>query len=494
MTRRRIHGALWTLHKYAGLAAGLWLTVLAVTGVLLGHHEWRWLNQNTVPPEWTSPQIGRLVPATVMRHIAASEGVIVGASERGAWRSTDAGASWQPVRFTGLTGTPQVTGFAELGRREFKGLFFATDDGVWAATADGARASRVAMEGEHVTAISPDASDSALLVVVDRTDVFSLDPRSGRTARLAIGEEVVGAEVAMPLDRVVMDIHFGRGLLAGSGSIWLNDFAGIALTVLALTGTGYWWVTRRGRRRGFTLAAQRGTIRWLFRLHGPFVGLAAAVPILILAVTAIPLNHIYGFINVARDYEVRPGVLPPAYRAKSLSHEIDGIASWPDDPRRLTIATRFGLLESRNGGRSWAVDGRVPVAFGTRSANLFRVGDRVFAGYGDGDNFFRTAAMPGWRRVEGTRTAITSATFDGSRWLVKNSKAIHGEATPGVFVATPINFRSAVTGTPLFLFLADVHSGAVIHTEFKWVNDAVALAAILLALSGPVVWLRRRWI
>jgi hypothetical protein len=48
-------------------------------------------------------------------------------------------------------------------------------------------------------------------------------------------------------------------------------------------------------------------------------------------------------------------------------------------------------------------------------------------------------------------------------------------------------------GTTFFLFLADIHTGNIISTQWKWVNNLVALMAIFLAISGPIIWWRRKW-
>lgn len=490
---RRGHRILHAIHKYAGLTACLWLLVLGVTGVLLDHHEWRWLNQNSVPASWTSAQIGRLVPGTVMRHIVVEQGAIFGASERGAWLSRNGGGNWRPVRFDGIAGQPQVHGVVDLGGSGFAGAHLATDDGVWRLSAEGAAATRFAMAGERVTAISAGHDPGSLVAVLDKSRLVRVGLADGRTEAIAIASAVVGLSETVPLNRFVMELHFGRGLLPGQWSIWLNDLGGVALGVLALSGFGYWWIRRPGRRKGLSMKAQRGAIRWLFRAHGPVVGLIAALPILLLSLTAIPLNHIYGFIAWAKPHALSRSALPPAYKAVSLDHEIDGVAAWPGQAGRLSIATRFGVLESRDNGRSWRTDLSLPVPIGAPGANVFRVEDRVFAGFGGGDNFVRGRAG-GWSRLDGPTTAITSAslTQDGE-WWIKNSKAIYREKGQA-FAESGVDFKQAAVGTPLFLFLADVHAGVIFHEQFKWLNDLFAVLAVLLALSGPIIWLRRKWI
>ena len=41
--------------------------------------------------------------------------------------------------------------------------------------------------------------------------------------------------------------------------------------------------------------------------------------------------------------------------------------------------------------------------------------------------------------------------------------------------------------------MADVHTGNTFHSEFIWVNDLVALMAIILAITGPLAWWKRKW-
>lgn len=495
----RVHRFLRAVHKYAGLTACAWLLVLALTGIALDHHEWRWLNQNSVPAAWTSPQIGRLVPGTIMRHIAVAGGTVVGASERGTWRSADAGKTWTLVAFTARSGQPQVYGFAELDRHGFAGLYLATDDGLWATDAGGGSARRVALAGVRLTAISPGADAASLVAVRDSSALVRILPAAGQANAIALGSGagpgVTGLTKTLPFARSLMDIHFGHGMLPGRWAIRLNDLGGVGMAVLALTGVGYWWVTRRGRRKLLSMRAQRGTMRWLHRFHGPLVGLAAAVPILYLSLTAIPLDHIYGFLGWAEGRTVARSSLPPGFQAWSLDHEIEGVAAWPNDPAGLIIATRFGLLESHDGGRNWRPDASLPVPDGDAGGNVFRVEDQIFAGFGRGGNFVRGPGDAAWRKLTGPKTAITGASRDGGTWYVKNSKAIYRTgAAPDVLSDTRIAVRNAASGTPLFLMMADLHAGVLIHDQFKWLNDVFAVLAVLLALSGPLIWLKRKWI
>lgn len=482
------------IHKWAGLAAAAWLLVLGVTGIMLDHHDWRWINQGSVPTSWTSKRIGYLIPSTVMRHMAVAGDRIVGGSERGTWYSDD-GDRWAELDFEGITGQPQVTGIADLGGTGFSGTYLASDDGVWELAQDGTSATRAGLAGQHLTAISEGHQRGELVLVADKSRVVRFDLASGAVQDLAVQPKVAGLAQTVPFHRFVMDLHFGRALLPGNWSIWLNDLGGIALIVLSLTGVLYWFVTRRGRRKFMSMHSQRKSMQWLFRLHAPIIGLLGLVPILYLSLTAIPMNHIFGFLQWSEGKTLARSALPPGYQLASFDHEIDGIAAWPGQPGHLSIATRHGLLESRDNGRTWKVDLAIPIEDGAPGANVFRSGSNVFAGFGDGQNYVRESGAGEWRKLEGTTSAITTAAQGDNAVYVKNSKAIYRApdfASP--MVDTGMAFANAAPGAPLLIYIIDWHLGLVIHSEFAWANDLFAGLAFILALSGPVMWLRRKWI
>lgn len=482
-----------TIHKWAGIVAAAWLFVLGVTGVMLDHHEWRWLNQTSVPASWTSDRVGFLVPGTPIRHIATEDGRMVGASERGAW-FTDDGENWTEIDFTGIAGQPQTKGIASLGEGGFAETWLATDEGLWRLSADGTEARRAGLNGEHLTALSPGSHAGELVAVANKSDIWAFDLASGTARQLDIAANVTGLSETVPFHRFVMDLHFGRALLPGNWSIWLNDLGGVALAVLSLTGILYWLVTRPGRRKGITMKTQRGLMRWLFRSHAPLIGLAGLIPILYLSLSAFPMNHIYGFIDWAEGRELDRASLPAAYNAASLDHEIDGIAAVPRS-ERLLISTRYGVLETQDEGRNWHTDLSIPLEPGAPGANLFRVGDTVFAAFGSDNNFALAPGSEAWTQLQGTGFALTTGARDGDVLYLKNSRAVlAGTDIDSAFADSGIDYQAAAPGTPLFLYIVDIHVGLVLHDEFKWANDLFALLALVLALSGPVMWLKRKWI
>jgi uncharacterized iron-regulated membrane protein len=81
----------------------------------------------------------------------------------------------------------------------------------------------------------------------------------------------------------------------------------------------------------------------------------------------------------------------------------------------------------------------------------------------------------------------------GDGWLLKTSGGFHawrpGGAAARMEIASP-----DTGGIPLDRFLTDLHGGLMIHPEFAWFNDAVALLAVTLSITGVIAWWKRKWI
>jgi len=481
------------VHKIAGLTAAVWLFVVAVTGVLLDHHEWRWLSQTSVSNEIMSEQMQRLTPATVMRHIATDGQSVIGGSERGTWISRDRGKTWLAVDFVGVAGQPQLFDIAQLEGKGFEQTYLATDDGLWQLNASATMAGRIAWEDVSVTSLSEGSAPGTLLAVRDRSELIGYDPVDGKVSRYQLGNEYSGQFAPVELGRLVMDIHFGRALPGFWGPL-VNDIGGVAMAILSLTGLSYWWVTRSGRRKGMTVKTQRGASRWLFRFHAPVIGLIGAIPILYLSLTAIPLNHIYGFLSWAEGKNVPTRFAPPIYSKIHFEREIKDAVAWKDDPNRLLIATRLGILETRDRGASWSGEIVQALSPGSNSALLTRRGKWLFAGYGGNRNYALDMGREKWLQLDDMPSALTSATQSADGWLFKTSRGIFASnSVADKLEESGIAFRHAAPGTTLFLLIADIHTGLTIHKEFKWFSDLFAILAILLVVTGPVMWLRRKW-
>ena len=460
------------VHKWAGLVGGAWLFVLGATGIVLDHDEWRWARQITVPQSWISPNVGRLLPATRMRHVAVDESDPqrwLGGSERGLWRTDDGGGLWEPVPFDGLVGeTPQVQGFVRPSKPGLDGVWLGTDDGLWRSTEDGKRAERVGLAGQFITDLTAGSAPDELVGVVDHDRIFRINV--GRPEDVTWVElskvAVTGLPEHISLYRFFFDLHFGYGLFSRNISTLINDYGGLSFMILAVSGFLFWWFPKRWKRarRPTSPQKKKATFNWLYRAHAPIIGILALIPIGYLSLTAIPMVHVVGFGEWADDVLLPRSSLPPVYQFRSLRGEVDHIVAYPGDPGRLTIGTRLGVLNSEDGGASWYREEALPAA----SGNLFRVGAATFFSNNARKHYVRTLDDDAlWKPVEGIASAMTDGVQLGNQWVMKNSRGFNfGDLAQGFSVSDNV-LMPELPGATLYLFLVDIHVGLVFHRQFK---------------------------
>ncbi|NKB43878.1 MAG: hypothetical protein GKS03_06320 [Alphaproteobacteria bacterium] len=497
----RFYPVVRLVHRWAGLAALAWLSVLGITGWILDHHDWRWSHQWSVPSWVTSARIDRLVPGTVIRHIqvdANDEQLWIGASERGLWRTIDGGATWSDIPFAGESGHPQV--FRFVTATESPLIYLATDDGIWTLGPDDQAAQPFALDNHMISSLSEGSTATELVGAVHHGRLFRFDIAQPDDITWVDVDEVTvtGLPDTVALNRFVLDLHVGKGALTQPWSTLINDYGGIAMGILGATGFMFWWLPRKWRneKAGGQLKKRQQILRWLYRSHGPVIGIVAIVPILYLSITGVMVDHIFALIDYGKTVRLERESLPPIYQFESLEGEVRYVVAYPDEPDRLSVSTRFGVLTSDNSGRTWAVDQTLPTTGGTDAGlvNLLREGEYLFVGIGTRGNAYRKIGDTDWTFVEmpADHLAMTDATRSGDTWYLKNSRMISKGTLATGFEPSGVNYPP-IEGTTFFLFLADIHTGNIIHGEFIWVNDLVAILAIILALTGPIAWWKRKW-
>lgn len=482
----------WTLHKvhkWTGLAAALWLAVLGATGFLLDHRDWRWLWQDGPPARWLpdgviNKAVDRRVrlyqvdPGRPEHRLAGGPG--------GLWLSIDGGRNWSRPRFAGYAGQPRALALEPDPRLGWKRPWLGSDDGLWVSADGGAHFERGGLAGQAITALARGGGPDTLLGVVGRSRVFRLD--TGKPAALAWLALAPPAPDILPrqidLSRLVHDLHFGRGLFAAPASLLLSDAGALALVLLPLTGLAFWWLPRRWkrlRRRGTPVAgpAKGRVLRWLYRLHGPGIGLAGLLPILYLAATGVLIDHDASLLPWMRSVAVSRPWQPPVYDLGSWRGEIYGVAGYPGAPGRLALGTRSGLFVSDDGGRHWSREAATPGFVWT----LRRIGANLFIGGMGSPNLVSEDGGP-WRPARhtgGMPSDISALPGGGWAWI---------GARGGAALAWP----PASERVPWFYVIDGLHSGLLIHPQWKWVNDLFALAALALAVTGLLRWWRHKWL
>ncbi|MEZ5566089.1 MAG: PepSY-associated TM helix domain-containing protein [Gammaproteobacteria bacterium] len=283
--------------------------------------------------------------------------------------------------------------------------------------------------------------------------------------------------------------------LRGRLSIWISDFAGIAIVVLALTGLLQWWLPRRWRRHKQSLSTgnRRSVYRWLFRGHGPVIGLLAIIPIVFLSLTGIFFDHPRALMRMMNDVSLSSSVLPTAFRPKDLAGEIRALTIDPDGS--WSVMTRLGLLHSKDKGSTWSFDYQAPLLSHLKGGlvGMSQHDGVMFLGTHGGPNFHRRSGIEPWQAIPSLRMMIQDAQLIGDIWYMKGSGGFIRGTLDGRFTPLDTNLPD-VSGMPVYNFLVDLHTGLMFHENWIWINDIAALIAVVLTISGLVNWLYRRWI
>jgi hypothetical protein len=212
------------------------------------------------------------------------------------------------------------------------------------------------------------------------------------------------------------------------------------------------------------------------------------VPILYLSVTGILFNHILTFIEWGEAREVRREHLPPVWQYQSLKGEIDQVVTFAGDPDHMMISTRFGVLETQDGGASWSAQ----TDLGAERGQLFRSSDHVFYSTNSRQFFVKTDNESVWKTMAGLPSIVYDAEFTKNGLFVKNSRGFFKDSGQFTFEADALKHPDLEAAT-LYLFLIEIHTGNVFHPEFRWVSDALTVMGILMIVTGPILWWRRKW-
>jgi len=499
MDRRTTNQWFRLVHKWAGLSAALWLIVLGSTGFVLDHPEWRGPNQITVPERWGSPDLTRFIRVTFMRQILVDpedDALWLGGSERGLWSSDDGGDSWQAVEFDGLDYSPQVYALGMHPESGFERAVVGTDDGIWIMSPRGV-ATAWSLRGRSIRSISSGSVPGHLVGVADRSDIFTLATATGDIVWSGMKPIVPVISDAVTLNRYVLNTHFGHGLAEGRLGVLINDYSGIAMVILGISGFFFWYT--RGRWKASSArtspAKKRQVTAWLYRSHAPIIGTLAIIPILYVSITGIFGDHIRAIYEWTESVTVPSYLVPAGFSMRSLDDDIQDIVVNPANPEEWLIATRKGLYVSADRGESWRRDNTLPIqkADYGNSLNLFRVRDTLFVGAGLNASYHSHDGGDSWSAVEGPFTGISSGAYSDGAWHLKNSQGVFSGDVGAAMAQASVN-PPPLEGMPLFLFLADIHTGHAIAPWFPWVNDFFAILAIVLVVSGPVIWWRKKWI
>lgn len=495
------------LHKWAGLISAVWLCVLGATGFLLDHKEWRWMLFSTVP-ERVMPESVKNLSRTVIQLFQVNPDrpmQQVAAGSRGLWVTEDGAKSWQRTQVIGDESEHlQVLALEPDPERGWDRLWIGTDNGIWVSADGGKTLVKAGMEGQRITALTAGASNGELYGVVERSRLFRLrterpdEPtwlRLERPSKDALPHQI-------PLRRLIMDLHVGRGLFAEGASLLLNDLASLGLCALALSGVFYWgfpkyWRHRRRNGGQVRVETKRQTVIWLFRLHGPVIGLCAALPLLYLVITGIFFGHVKELREWLGRVQVPSAFHPPVYHLNVWDGWIEAVIGYPGQPEKLSIGTRVGLFTSEDGGRTWSAEqaGAERIAAARR---LRRFGESFYiGGWMGGGSYLRRQGRAGWLKLSDHHANMAgdiTRLGDGQiGWLHQGKTVVmtdrSGQTRGQIELTQPVE-----DGVPWYYVLRQLHDGLIFWQHWKWLNDLFAVLATTLIVTGLIRWWRVKWL
>ncbi|MDQ7041963.1 MAG: PepSY-associated TM helix domain-containing protein, partial [Sulfurimonas sp.] len=292
---------IYKLHKFSGISAGIILLILSISGFFLDHDKWSFLYTTTFSsvPSHILGADKRLYNAY---HVDEKkpEHIVVG-GYRGLFESFDGGANFSSVS------SLQVLAIVAYDEK----LYCATSDGVYLYDE---KFEALALQGEYITSLS--ISDGSIVAVEDKETIITLQrddlkPISRSIVKIKKSE----LQEDIKLSRFVRDLHYGRGLFDGDISLLINDYGAIILTFLALSGYLVWYLIKRKKHAKFT--------RSLIKTHANIFAIIATIPLIILAITGVFLDHPSLLGKFMKSVKISHSLLPPVY--DSLQSDIFSI-------------------------------------------------------------------------------------------------------------------------------------------------------------------------
>ena len=492
-----------------GLSAGLWLLVLGASGFVLDHRDWRWLWQSGVHERWLPETVikkSRAQGFRLYQRDAAFPGLFIIAGSTGMWWRDDSVNDWVATRFENNE-SPQVIAMVDDIPSAGKIKWLATDDGIWRLTDRAKQAGQWALQAHVVNSLTPGSAANELLGVVDRSRVFRFNTDTGKIIWLKLQPLQTSTQLpeSIDLNRLVRDLHFGRGFFPAPWSLLWNDLSAIALIVLPLGGLLYWSLPRywkRKRRQGRPVKKRRKqqTIRLLYRAHAPVAGLLSVIPILYLSISGIFLDHAEGLRAFMKSVNITRAWQTPVYQLRSWKGEIYNVAAYPGAPEKISIGTRLGLFSSEDNGRRWYREALMRSdKANAKSAFIWmmkRIGNDLYTGGMGAPNFVKHAGE-GWRRVKGVGHMPRDVTIDaeGRAWWLSR-EGLRTDSPNTGHIDSPASWPKQKNSrmVPWYFIFDALHSGLLIHSQWKWINDGVAMLSIFLLMTGLLRWWRVKWV
>lgn len=432
------------LHKISGISAGLILLILSISGFFLDHDKWSFLYTTTFSsvPSHIKNSEKRLFNA-YYKDENNPKHIVVG-GYRGLFESFDGGEKFSNI--SSLQILAIIPSHDEL--------YMATSNGVYCYDFKSFKA--LALQGKYITALS--VSKHRIIAVIDKEKLITLDKKSFKIlneSTVNIKKEALQEDIK--LSRLVRDLHYGRGLFDGDISLLINDYGAIVLTFLSLSGYLIWFLIKQKK--------QPKTSRKLIKTHANIFTIIATIPLFILAVTGVFLDHSSALARFMRSIQIPHTVLPPVYN--TLHSDIWSVDF---DGNVYRIGNRYGVYKSTNLS-DWSLENK---GFAYK---MIRRDDILYvSGMGAPNRIYKNYKI--------TLLKNTPHMF---RDVVKENGTVKYFSTMQNDFELP-KFQSVT----LYTLLLALHDGSFFASWWIWINDIAAIFLIILSITGILRWRLKR--
>ncbi len=439
------------IHKVSGISAGVVLFLLAFTGFFLDHDNWNFLYNIKVP--------NAVIPASVIAEGSRlsevflidkeEENHVVSAGLRGVFVSNDKGEKY--------TKTLSLQCYSILQDTTASRYYAATSDGIYLSWDKGNTWKPFALRNKVVNALSLHndklfASTNKSVVALISNEGEVLLEKPVRIPANQLNEKI-------SLSRFVRDLHYGRGLFDNGWSLLINDISALFLSFLVISGYLIWYFIRQIKCRKNNRTKQ---VKLFIRLHSTIMSLIVAIPLILLTLTGIVLDHSGFFSPFLRSISISSNHLPPVYH--SLREDIWSVDIYKDIYR---VGNRYGVYKSED-LTSWELENK---GFTYR---MKRLGNQLYvSGMGAPNRLYNKDLN--WHILKNTPHMFRDIN------LVENKPVYFNFRKPDM----PL---PELQTTTLYTILSTLHDGKFFAPWWVYVNDGASFFLFMLFASGAIRW------
>jgi len=447
--------ALKKIHKVSGTLAGAVLLLLAVTGFLINRDSWNFLYTVNAPNSFLPARViaegNRLNEVFLIDK--EEDDHVISAGQRGVFVSNDKGKKYIKTLSLRCYSIRKDTAASRY--------YAATSDGIYLSQDKGNTWTPFALRSKIVNSLS--LHNDKLFASINKSVVALISNKGEVLLETPVHIPANQLNEKISLSRFVRDIHYGRGLFDNGWSLLINDVSALFLFFLAITGYLIWYFIRQIKRNN-NIRVRKA--KFIMKLHSSIMSLIIVIPLVLLTLTGIALDHSDYFSSFLRSTSISSSHLPPVYH--SLREDIWSVDIYKDVYR---IGNRYGVYKSEDLA-SWELENK---GFAYR---MKRLNNQLFvSGMGAPNRLYDKNGN--WHILRNTPHMFKDVN------LVKSEPVYYNFRKPDM----PL---PELQTTTLYTILSTLHNGKFFASWWVYVNDGAAFFLFMLFASGTVRWLRKK--